>query len=102
MLCTLKTELDYWNIKPQLVNYKEIDLKNTEIKDWTSSVLHLSSQKQIVHIVPNTEDLTKINFIFFRDTMPFNSVGVNKIARHNFDCVALVNDLSDGKGYRSN
>ena len=43
MLCTLKTELDYWNIKPKLVNYKEIDLKNTEVKDWTSSVLHLSS-----------------------------------------------------------
>lgn len=95
MLNTLKSELDYWNIKPQLLNYKELDLKNKEVIEWTSSVHHLSIQKQIVHIVPNTEDASMINFIFFRDTSPFYTVGINKVARDGFDCADLVNDLRD-------
>ena len=95
MLNTFKAELDYWNIKPQLLNYKELDLKNKDIIEWTSSVHHLSIQKQIVHIVPNTEDASMINFIFFRDTSPFHTVGINKVARDGFDCADLVNDLRD-------
>ena len=95
LLSTLKPELDYWNIKPQLVNYKEIDIKNTEVRDWTSSVHHLENQRQIVHIVPNTENPSMINFIFFRDTAPFQSVGLSRVHRHSFDCAVLVNDLRD-------
>ena len=62
---TFKEDLDFWNIKPRLVNYKEVPPNRKDVKEFRTSVHHLKQWNQIMHIVPDVSDPTKIFFLFF-------------------------------------
>ena len=50
---TFKRELDFWNIKPNLLNYKEIPPSKKNNRDFRTSVHHLKRWNQIMHVVPD-------------------------------------------------
>ena len=90
---TFKRELDFWNIKPNLMSYKEIPPNKKDFKEFRASVHHLKRWNQIMHIVPDVKDPDRIYFLFFEDFGDYNYIGKESAERREFDAAMVSNDL---------
>ena len=78
-----------------MMNYKEIDKKSQkeEWQEWRTSVHHLKQSAQIMHIIPDEDEPSKIFFEFFEDSGNYTRLGRESALRHEFGAAMVASDL---------